>query len=301
MSWINTIKNRKNKILIAVSGGPDSMALLHKYSHKKNIIVAHVNYQKRTNANDDEKIVRFFCKEFYIPFYTKKVKYENEYGNFQDWARKQRYDFFKTIYKQENCKLLLIAHHNDDFVETALMEQRSNRMPDYFGIKKHNDLIGMNISRPFINKYWKNELLNYCNKHDVLFGIDYTNNDPKYTRNKIRQELAKKSIKDKKNILQWFKMANKILDKKNRKINYLFGKWSKSEFDLKFWRKLYFYKHELLFKFIHKDNLGIKLSSKKLENISTFLEKDTQSKAYKLNNKYNLHKMNGKLKISSVV
>ena len=274
-------------VLLAVSGGPDSMALLNDYKKSK-IVVAHVNYNKRDDSHIDQKIVEDFCNKYQIPCEVLSIT-EKNVGNFQKWAREKRYEFFKKIYAKYECNKLLMAHHNDDFIETALMQQQSGRIPSYFGIKKKNVINGMNIYRPYIFSYWKQDLIDMNNKNNIKYATDYTNAQPIYTRNKIRIALSKKTLKEKKSILGWFKMSNKILKKRNKRINIQFKKWSEEKFNVKFWRESK-YKDELLYKFIYKDNHDVKLSKNKIENIKSFLEHDTQSKRYKLNDKLYLVK-----------
>lgn len=269
-------------ILLAVSGGPDSMALLNDYKKSK-IVVAHVNYNKRNDSYVDQKIVENFCNKYKIPCEVLSVK-EKSTGNFQKWAREIRYKFFKKIYIKYKCTKLLMAHHKDDFIETALMQQCSGRLPSYFGIKKKNVVYDMNIYRPYIFTYWKQELIDMNNKNKIQYATDYTNEQPIYTRNKIRIELSKKTFKEKQSILTWFKMSNKILQKKHKKIDSQYKKWEKQSFTINFWRESK-YKDQLLYKFIYKNNDDVKLSKNKIENIKSFLEHDTQSKKYKLNNK----------------
>ncbi len=105
-------------LLLAVSGGPDSMALLNDYKKSK-VVVAHINYKKRADSDIDQKIVEDFCAKYEIPCEVLVVTKECV-GNFQKWARDIRYEYFKKIYQKYDCKKLLVAHHLDDFIETAI-------------------------------------------------------------------------------------------------------------------------------------------------------------------------------------
>lgn len=131
------------------------MFLLNLYK-KKNIVVAHVNYHKRSDSNIDENIVKDFCIKNNIPFELLSVK-EKPKGNFQSWARDIRYNFFKEVYIKYKCKELVIGHHMDDFLETAIMQQKTGRTPRFFGIRKKKIINEMNINRPFISLYWKTQ------------------------------------------------------------------------------------------------------------------------------------------------
>ena len=286
-------------ILLAVSGGPDSMYLLNDYKKRRNIVVAHVNYKKRKDSDVDQKIVEDFCKKYEIKLETFIVKDKCK-GNFQKWAREIRYNFFKKLYEKYECNQLVMAHHKDDFIETALMQQRSDRSPNYFGIKKKNIIDGMNIFRPYVDSFWKADLIEMNEKDKVPYALDYTNDEPTYTRNKIRLELKDSNYKNKQSIYKWFIMSNKILKKKNKRIKYEFLKWKDNGFDLEFFTQSK-NKNKLVFEFIYKDNLDIKLSTNKIKNIISFLEHNTQSKIYKLNDKYIIKKIDKKILITTMV
>lgn len=278
--------------LLAISGGPDSMFLLDWYKNKK-IIVAHVNYNKRSDSSNDERIVREFCESRNIPFKVLNLKKKAK-GNFQSWAREQRYNFFKEIYKEFNCDQLIMAHHRDDFLETAIMQQQSGRTPRYFGIKKYNTIDGMKIFRPFIDLYWKDEILANLEKDKIEYATDSSNAEPIFERNKVRIELAKKTKKEKKSIYKWFRMSNKILVKKFRKVDYLYKKWKQSEYDVKFF-KIIKYKEEVVYEYINDGFLSIKLSKGKLESLVEYILSPNGGKKFKLSNDISIIKKDGYL------
>lgn len=89
------------KMLLGVSGGPDSMFLLNLLKNK-NIIVAHVNYNKRETSKVDEEIVVDFCKKNNIKYFVLNLKKHNEQGNFQNIARIQRYEFLRKFMMKKN-------------------------------------------------------------------------------------------------------------------------------------------------------------------------------------------------------
>ena len=110
------------KYCVAVSGGCDSMTLLDQCIKKGlDIIVAHVNYQKRESAKRDELLVRDYCEKHHVPFFVKYCPTVYK-GNFQGYARKFRYDFFRDLCKQEKCDSFLVAHQQDDLFETYLIQ-----------------------------------------------------------------------------------------------------------------------------------------------------------------------------------
>lgn len=281
--------------LLAISGGPDSMFLLDRYKNKK-IVVAHVNYHKRKDSNIDEKIVVDFCNKHNIACEVLNLKNKKATGNFQSWARKVRYDFFKEVYDKHSCDQLLTAHHKDDFIETALMQQQSGRTPRYFGIKDKNELFGMNIYRPFVDTWFKDDILKVLNKRGIAFATDSSNAEPVFERNKVRIELNKKSQKEKQDIFEWFVMSNKILKKKFKKVEAFYKLWKKSGFDLSVFRNFKKDKQEIIYEYIH-DNFDedIKLSTKKMDSIIDFINGLEGNRIFKLNTKHSIQKLSGKL------
>ncbi|WKX02411.1 tRNA lysidine(34) synthetase TilS [Candidatus Mycoplasma mahonii] len=278
-------------LLLAVSGGPDSMFLLNEYK-KKGIIVAHINYNLRTTSMRDENIVRNFCKQHNIHFKLLSVKLKPT-RNTEAWARKIRYDFFNKIYTEFNCNKLLTGHHRDDFLETGLMQQRSNRTPRYYGIKKVRMIDGMKVYRPFIDLYWKNEISIELKKKKINYGLDETNNDLKILRNKIRKEIKDWTPRKKKSVVSWFKICNKILKKKFKKIDNCYAKWKESNFSIKFFNLLKKYKEELVFELIHDKFNNVQLTGTKINSIISFIDGIEGNKKYKLKDGIYLIKRNG--------
>jgi tRNA(Ile)-lysidine synthase len=179
--------------IAAVSGGPDSMALLHKYKDEIRC-VCHINYKKRKSAKRDENIVKKFCKLANIDFKLLKCtrsvykKYSAD-KNFQSMARTIRYDFFAKMGEKYNIKDLLVAHNLDDFLETAKMQLEKKTKVLYIGIREKSMYKGMIIHRPFLN-IRKNDLMKYCDDNNVQYGIDETNLTDHYYRNRIRKDIA---------------------------------------------------------------------------------------------------------------
>ena len=279
--------------LLAVSGGPDSMFLLNEYKKSKNIVVCHVNYNKRKDSKNDEKIVRDFCLKHNIKLKVLNVKNQVK-GNFQSWARKIRYEFFKKYYDKYSCKKILMAHHKDDFLETALMQIESGRNPRFFGIKSKNIIDEMQIKRPYVKAYWKKDILQFLEKNNIKYVVDSSNEKPIFERNKIRIKLKEKTLFEKENLYKWFLMSNKILKKKFKKVDYLYNFWTKNHFDLKLFRK-FKYKDEIIYILINEKFKNVKLSSKKIQNLVNFLISESGGKNFKLNDKISISKKGSKI------
>lgn len=190
-------------IIVGVSGGPDSMALLNKLRLREifNIVVVHINYHKRASADRDQKIVEEYCQTNNLSL----VVYDGSElpkGNFQQEARKFRLQCFKEVYDGYQAKALYLAHHQDDNLETIVYELTTKRQPDYLGIKPSNWVDGMLIKRPLLNES-KQSLIEYCQKQGIDYGLDETNEQPLYRRNVIRQQLKELSEKDKEMLLDY--------------------------------------------------------------------------------------------------
>ena len=177
-----------DKVLVAVSGGPDSLSLLHVLNELKYpICVAHVNHGLRENADIDEAFVRDFCQEKNIPFFAKKVnlKEMQDKMTVEEAGRKIRYDFFYEVMEKEGCTKLATAHNSNDNAETVIMNLI--RGSGISGLKGIEPMRG-NLIRPLID-ISRAEIEEYCKKHHLNPRIDETNFEEHYTRNKVRLKL----------------------------------------------------------------------------------------------------------------
>ena len=175
--------------LIACSGGPDSMALLGMLLKDSfNIIIAHVNYKTRDESDAEEAMVKEFANKHNLKCYEDYFDH-NYKGSFEDAARKFRYNFFAKIYEKENCKGLFVGHHKDDVLETYLLKKQRNVVNESYLINEKTIINKMNVYRPLIHNYYKNDLLNYCKNNNIPYGIDHTNFMDIHPRNVIRKKL----------------------------------------------------------------------------------------------------------------
>lgn len=191
----NLIENG-DRLVLGVSGGPDSIAMLNILNDIRNdkklhiefdIIVAHVNHLIREEAKDDERFVKDFCKRINVPFYSKsidvqKVANNNKIGT-EEAGRNARYDFFDEVLAKTNSNKIAIAHNKNDKVETMIMNiLRGSGTTGLKGIEpiKNNKYI-----RPLI-ECERSEIEEYCAQNNIEPRIDRTNFENIYTRNKIR-------------------------------------------------------------------------------------------------------------------
>lgn len=294
-----SIFNKKN-YLAAVSGGPDSIALLHMY--KKHIkVVCTVKYNKRIDCTYDVECVEKMCSKYRIPLEILDVtediytKYEFD-SNFQSQARRIRYDFFVEIAKKYNIQKILIAHHLDDFLETSYSQFQSNSKNLFYGIKERSKYKDLEIYRPFINRFRKTTLQRYCKDFNLDYAIDSTNTDTKYERNKIRQIISNMDRDSLYNFLKRVKNYNSNNKKKIKKINNQFQQWESSNFEVKLFKTFnqdeqYYLVYNFLQKFeIYRPNKN------KINGIIEFII-GMNGKEYRIDNGFKIVKVNGLLKI----
>lgn len=211
-------------ILVAVSGGPDSMCLLDNLLKLKDvlevkeIVVAHLNHMIRQEAKEETEYVEEYCNKNNIRCFVKyediiKEAKEQKIGT-EEAGRKARYDFFEQIASKTNADKIAIAHNKNDNVETVFMHMlRGSGISGLTGIKPYRE--GKYI-RPLI-KCSRDEIEEYCTKEKLNPKYDKTNNDNTYTRNRIRNELIpyiKKEFNP--NIIETIdRLSELILDEEN--------------------------------------------------------------------------------------
>ena len=199
-------------IVIGVSSGPDSMALLHYLENntKYNIICAHINHNIRKQSNKEEEYLKEYCKKNNIIFESYKIeKYHT--NNFENEAREKRYNFYAKILKKYNTKYLFLAHHGDDLIETILMKiTRGSNLEGYAGIKEITYRNNYYIIRPLL-PYTKDDIIEYNKNNNIKYYIDNTNKDTKYTRNRFRHEFLPLLKQEDINIHKKFLKYSKIL------------------------------------------------------------------------------------------
>jgi len=127
--------DKEKTYIVAVSFGPDSMALLHllQQEHFK-IEVAHVNYHLRKESDLEQSQLEQYCLQHDVPLHVLDVSSFPK-GNLQEQARKIRYDFFKELAATLQAEGILTAHHQDDDLETAIMQHQRSMLYEYFGIR----------------------------------------------------------------------------------------------------------------------------------------------------------------------
>ena len=193
---------KEDKLVIGVSGGPDSMALLHillTLQEKEQIpsctlLVAHVNHMLRKEADEETAYVEEFCRLHQIPCFIKRAKVEElaqkaKMGT-EELGRNIRYQFFEEVRKKEKAQKIVTAHHANDNAETVLMNiLRGSGTAGLKGIepirKNEKNVV---FVRPLLN-CTKEEIYEYCKEKKLQPKIDKSNQENVYNRNKVRNIL----------------------------------------------------------------------------------------------------------------
>ena len=172
-------------IIVGVSGGRDSMALLHAlFQIKKHIIAVHVNYNLRGDDSQlDRDLVKQYCAEKNIPIEILEVA-EKPMGNLQDWARDIRKSFYEEVKERHHARWIALAHHAEDLRGSQWLKFLRLSVNGLMGMKQING----NIIRPFLLTS-RTEIEKFVQDHQIPFRDDQSNFDSKYNRNWLRTQL----------------------------------------------------------------------------------------------------------------
>lgn len=214
---MNNLDKSKN-YLLACSFGPDSMALfdmLQKGGYR--FSAALVNYHLRRESNDEMNAFISYCKKNNIPYHVKDLVKGVGDINVEAECRKIRYDYFAHLVNDFSYDAVLVAHNQDDLIETYILQKNRQNLPLFYGIQEKTTINNVTIIRPLLS-YSKEELTNYCIDNNVPFMIDSSNLTDKYKRNVIRHNIVSKMNKEDRR-----KIINEIQNK-NDELSLMFKK-----------------------------------------------------------------------------
>lgn len=235
---------QKDKIVVGVSGGPDSMCLLqilHRATLKSQgflstsnsnlpkspmkpgtdgdfgIVVAHVNHQLRQEADEEEQYVREFCEKNGIEFFSKRIDVENlahtnKIGT-EEAGRKVRYEFFEEVLKKTKATKIAVAHNKNDKIETIFLHMlRGSGIEGLQGIAPKRG----KIIRPLI-ECEREEIEQYCKENKLEPRIDQSNFENVYHRNKVRNIVVPYIQKEfNPNIIQTINRLSELVEAENQ-------------------------------------------------------------------------------------
>ena len=176
------------KKILAVSGGVDSVVMLHMFRNDSDVIVAHFNHGIRANSTDDCIFVEKLAEKYQIPFISKQAMLGADCS--EEDARLARYLFLNELAEQYHGKIYT-AHHADDLIESVLINLI--RGTGWRGLAVLNN---PSIVRPLI-KWTKNDIYKYAAENNLHFRLDQTNSDEHYLRNRIRIQIRNIKPQDK--------------------------------------------------------------------------------------------------------
>lgn len=189
LNFLNSLNIKNENIVVACSGGSDSMFLLDLLCNLGyKVICAHVNHKVRAESDQEYVFVENYCKERNIIFEGAELT-GYSFGNFEHFARNFRYSFFECVLRKYNSKYLFTAHHGDDLVETVMMRMvRGSSFKGYKGFSKITKRDDYFIVRPLIY-LTKNFIENEASNRGIKYVIDSSNFTDDYTRNRFRHNV----------------------------------------------------------------------------------------------------------------
>lgn len=210
-------ENLKQKLLVSVSGGLDSMVLCDLLL-KLNLdfSIAHVNYKLRGKESDfDENFVKNYANQKKINFYSISHDLSTYNKSIQAKAREIRYNYLHKLKDDNKFDYILTGHHFDDNIETVFLNlRRGKKNNSFLGIREKNNC----FLRPLIN-FTKDDIKKYALEYNLSWRDDSTNKENKYERNKIRNLIIpvinKVNTKYRTNFRDLFEIANLEFNIKN--------------------------------------------------------------------------------------
>ncbi len=242
------------KIIVGVSGGPDSLALLHFLWNQRTIwnvyiIAAHVDHMFRgKQSEEDMNFVKNFCEVHDIPFEGIQIdvlSYQNTHGvSAQVAARECRFAYFKQVMEKHQAQYIALGHHGDDQIETILMRLvRGSTWEGQAGIKAKRAFSNGYIIRPFL-AVTKEMIEEYCFKNNLRPRVDPSNEKATYTRNRYRHTILP------------------FLKEENRNVHERFQQFSEAILeDEKYLQELTVDKMNTVIRRIQVDEINLKISS----------------------------------------
>lgn len=211
-----------DKIVIGVSGGPDSICLLHILNSLKKklgieIYVAHVNHGIRAVADVETEYVKEFCKKIDVKCFTQKINVieiaKKEKIGTEEAGRNERYKFFEEILNKTESNKIATAHNSNDKAETVILNiLRGSGISGLKGIEANRQ--GKYI-RPLIEMTREN-IEKYCSNNDLKPKYDESNKENIYSRNKVRNELIPYIKKEfNQNIIQTINRLSELATEEN--------------------------------------------------------------------------------------
>lgn len=183
-----------NSLLVAVSGGPDSMALLYlmlEYRTKngRSFSVAHVDHGWRNESREEAQAIETLCQSLQIPFHLCRLDPKAICGNQEDYCRQKRREFFKHLCREHQYSAVLLGHHRNDQAETVLKRVFEGAKIEHCqGMSEETVMDGVAFWRPLL-QVPKSKIIAWLEKEGIDSFDDVTNRDPVYLRARMREDV----------------------------------------------------------------------------------------------------------------
>ncbi|MDM7920423.1 MAG: tRNA lysidine(34) synthetase TilS [Methanosarcina sp.] len=223
-----------DRVIVAVSGGADSICLLDVLSALANelditLITAHFEHGLRPLEDPFETaLVCEYARSLNLPFETEKASgIDLTSSSLEEKARELRYDFFERVRKRYNADIIAMGHNLNDQAETVLMRLlRGSGIAGLSGIPPVRDNI---IIRPLIETS-REDILRYLEERQLRYAVDSSNNDTRFTRNRIRQVLMPEMIKYQPELIEILGRLSDHLREENSLVETWSDEWIKNNF-----------------------------------------------------------------------
>lgn len=181
------------KKILAVSGGIDSVVMLHFFRNDPDVVVAHFDHGIRSSSHTDAEFVESLTKHYEKPFFVEHAKLGADCS--EESARSARYTFLTALAQELNGKIYT-AHHADDLIESVAINNL--RGTGWRGLAALNN---PKLERPLLS-WRKTDIYQYATENQLHFRLDQTNSDDKYLRNRVREQLLQASENSKLKLLE---------------------------------------------------------------------------------------------------
>ncbi len=291
------VKLAPGKYVVAVSGGVDSMVLLHLLtttyhlsSTTHQFVVAHFDHGIREDSARDRKLVEETAKKLRLQFVHSDGKLGADASEAQ--AREARYEFLRKVVNDKKAKAIVTAHHQDDAVETLIINML--RGTSRRGVLKETE----EIKRPLL-KVPKEEILKYAAANNLKWREDSTNKDTKYLRNYVRLKLLPEMKQADPDVMNKLLNSNTSLLEANREIDEEIVKILESNCQVSA-KKIVISRQwlimlpndvgrEILYDCARKLNPNVEMDRKNIENLLIFVKTAKVNKRAPLNGRINVH------------
>lgn len=182
-------ENQRGPLLLGLSGGPDSLALLYLLKEcKLDFAVAHIDHGWRPESAGEAEQLRLLAEKLFLRFHLKTLDVGVIKGNAEEFCRNERLSFFKMLCRLHGYQGVILGHHADDQAETVLKRVFEGASLARLGaMKPVSQFDGLAILRPLLN-ISRSEILGYIDENGLSPFNDSTNSDPKFLRARFRQQ-----------------------------------------------------------------------------------------------------------------